>query len=774
MQNPPPRRLTLLLACTSFSAILFELILTRIFAVTLFATHAHMAIGLALLGLSIGALICFLFRKSPVPEDILLQTSKVTIYFGLFCLAGVLAAVYFPATREPLSAPESYAERSSIYNALLDPLWYSFLLAVLLIPFSLFGYLTAALFRQWKDFTPRLYAADLIGGGLAAPLFIPLLSLWPAPDLVFLICAVCSVLVVILTLGSSRPFLHWTSCALTSVFIFLLISSAMSESGILRLRHAAGLSEQNIIFQKWTPLTRISIHRDQREKEGDLLLLDNGSASQIPMSKEQVQKLAESGTRSLVYYVKEPTARTAILAAGAGPEISIAQRRGFTNIDAVDVAGEIFDIVAERYSWSPVNPFLKPGIKRIGLDGRSAIQTSDGHYDIIQMVHANLWSISGILADTWLPNLIETKEAFSMYFEKLNRNGMISFARGNETDQLVAPAAAALRERGVENPWNCMAYIAAGGEILIVKKRPWTPKEKERLHQALSRHFEGQYQILIDPGVKPEKKYLELIDSPNYRTDNKPFFDRPLDVLKTVRDIVTFRKLNMRNALVVVYHTLTIQFVFALVVGAVIILLPFLLKTPPNLTNVDWKFPLACAGLGYGYVALEVVFIHQFVLFLGDPAYAISTVLGVLLISSGIGSMLSARIDEKQLGRFISYSLALVVILALITALLLPSLFTHSLSHLPFYLRTLSVILAVVPVGFFMGCPFALIVRALPESSSRIIPWAWAFNGWMSVMGGIFTLVLFRGFGYSAALFAGLIGYGVAFFAMNLNSTRQV
>ena len=68
--------------------------------------------------------------------------------------------------------------------------------------------------------------------------------------------------------------------------------------------------------------------------------------------------------RSIVYRIHDAPARVAILAASAGPEVSIAQMYGYENIDAIDIAQEIADLVAEKFPDSPVNPYLHGNTNR--------------------------------------------------------------------------------------------------------------------------------------------------------------------------------------------------------------------------------------------------------------------------------------------------------------------------------------------------------------------------------------------------------------------------
>jgi len=58
--------------------------------------------------------------------------------------------------------------------------------------------------------------------------------------------------------------------------------------------------------------------------------------------------------------------------------------------------------------------------------------------------------------------------------------------------------------------------------------------------------------------------------------------------------------------------------------------------------------------IGTGYILIEVGLIQKFVLFLGNPTYALTVVIFSMLISSGLGSFLSRRVVGKDEGRLVT------------------------------------------------------------------------------------------------------------------------
>src|SRR6266536_244718 len=138
-------------ALSSFSALLLELALTRLFSVVLFYHFAFLAISIALLGLGAGGVFAHL-RKDWLSAW---PVRKV----ALACSA--LNALLIPIVLEIiLHVPVS-----------LDLSWGNFLrLSVIYlcsaVPFFLTGLQFSVVFARESAQIPRLYGADLTGGAL--------------------------------------------------------------------------------------------------------------------------------------------------------------------------------------------------------------------------------------------------------------------------------------------------------------------------------------------------------------------------------------------------------------------------------------------------------------------------------------------------------------------------------------------------------------------------------------------------------------------------------
>ena len=746
----------------SFGLVVFELALTRLFGVILFASFAHLALALAMLGISLGAVLQHMWPGLMPAQGLERRLGWASLLQGLTTLLAVLASVLLPVTTQFEQAPVHFGERSSIAWDLLDPLWFSVLMPILALPFVVVGLSFAGAFQRRKEHIGLIYGADLMGGALGALAFVPILTRLSAPD---------SVGVVMLSTAVSGAFLAWTcrdgrlggASGLMALSALGMICWSLSGHEIMKIRYAAGYSEEHVTYTRWTPLTRLAIHEDER---GIYMLLDNTSASEVITTEEARRRKSREAARGFVYSLYEPGARIAILAASAGPEVAAAQAFGHTDIEAIDIAAEIGDIVAARWPDSPVNPYVIGDTRRVWSDGRSAILHAEEPYDIIHMVHANLHSSAGLLATAWSPNLLETTEAFHTYLDHLSDDGTLCFAAHHHTRHFVRTVAQTLRERGVERPGDYILYVTGDQIFMLVKKHPWTTAQRDQVEAGLASGW-GKEEILLDPVFRDlglQRKYLRR---GLYMTDNRPYFESPGDFRRSIARV--FRRLlgqggEEAHAVDIIYNSLVLQALFVLLAGSLLLVGPLLRRGPVGLLDVrgagSGLIYVSC--LGYGYLAVETVLIHELILYVGHPTYAVTVVIFSMLLFSGLGSILAGRLKAEHLVGKLRVVLVLVLLLGVVQAWGIPWFLTRYALGLPMLTRAVLTALVLAPLGLVMGMPFPLALRVLRPEAAGLVPWAWAFNGWTSVVASLTTVFVSRLLGYDQALAIAFFAYLVA------------
>jgi hypothetical protein len=168
------------------------------------------------------------------------------------------------------------------------------------------------------------------------------------------------------------------------------------------------------------------------------------------------------------------------------------------------------------------------------------------------------------------------------------------------------------------------------------------------------------------------------------------------------------------------------------------------------------------AALGLAFLLVEIPLMQQFIGYLGNPAYAVTTVLFAILLFSGIGSQLSKRIPLLP-------SLGILCFVVISLPLVLPHIFEATLG-LPILVRFGISIAALAPAGFLMGIPFpGGIIKLTGEQEAGAvmgveseIPWIWAVNGAASVVAPILAALLALSAGFRVVLWTGAICYAAA------------
>jgi MFS family permease len=166
------------------------------------------------------------------------------------------------------------------------------------------------------------------------------------------------------------------------------------------------------------------------------------------------------------------------------------------------------------------------------------------------------------------------------------------------------------------------------------------------------------------------------------------------------------------------------------------------------------------ACLGYGFMMIEIPLLQRFVLFLGYPIYALAVVLFALLMFSGLGSLLSARLGlraEHMLVRVLAGIVALATLYIAAVPTLIAVLIGESLT-----LRIALTVVLLAPIGLLLGMAYPLGIAMLREFDERLVPWAWALNGALSVVASVLAIFLGSRFGFTTAFLTGVGAYGIA------------
>jgi hypothetical protein len=169
------------------------------------------------------------------------------------------------------------------------------------------------------------------------------------------------------------------------------------------------------------------------------------------------------------------------------------------------------------------------------------------------------------------------------------------------------------------------------------------------------------------------------------------------------------------------------------------------------------------ASLGLGFMFFEVTLIQRLTLFLGYPTYALTVTLFALLVSTGIGSLLSERAVAARDRTLLGIGVVLVGLVLFYLFVLGP--LTARLGGAAFPLRVGVAVLVLFPLGLCLGMFMPLGLRsvaALTPHADAYVAWAWAVNGFFSVVASVLGTMLSMTFGFTTVMVIALAIYGVA------------
>ena len=236
-------------------------------------------------------------------------------------------------------------------------------------------------------------------------------------------------------------------------------------------------------------------------------------------------------------------------------------------------------------------------------------------------------------------------------------------------------------------------------------------------------------------------------------TDESPFFH---DHLK-LRHLSRIYELVQRKWGFFIQQGYLVPAVFmqVVVIGFILVITPVFFvrrKTKQATGPVLSYFGL----IGMGFMFIEISMIQKLILVLEHPTYAVAVVLGSLLVSAGIGSLVGQRFANGP-GHLWKITLAISALTGCYIVLIpLWSLFISGGSLL---YKAVSVALVLFPLGFMAGMPFPGGIRMLSKLQPDLIPWAWAMNGFFSVLAPALSVMLAMKIGFSGVLWLAAAAY---------------
>ncbi len=785
-------------ALLSAATFLLQLALLRLFAVQQFYHFAFMAISLALLGFGAsGSLLSVRGRRfAPLP---------LCLGFGVTTVGAYLTINYLPFD----SFSIAWDPKQPLYLALY------FLAAA--VPFTFSGLLIGGelMAAGARGRSHLVYGANLVGSALGSLGSLVALNAFGGVGTV--------VLAALLGAASGGLFLDRgvlrrpggvAAALLLTLLVALGVGLLVRPPEMLaqRLSPYKTLSQlllaldSRLVFTEWDATARVDVVESPtiHSMPGLSLLapvgpppqagliLDGGTLlpiTELAPDADEAALLADHLPIGLAYRLR-PAAETLVLSAGTGLDVLLALAAGAQKVTAVEEHGLVIDILQGPYRDFTSGLYTDERVTGLERSSRVYARALEPHSFPLVMValtdpHRPVTSGAYSLTE----NYLYTAQAFRDYLRALEEGGLLVVTRWlqtppSESARLFGTVAAALEESGRDPKTHLAAFRSLRTMTVVASEKPLSAEEVETVRAFLqARGFDGVYYPGIEDtelnryNILPEPVYHELfteiLEHPekvyeDYRfdirptSDDRPFFFHFFKWRQTPEILAslgrTWQPFGGSGFFVLVALLALVS-----LAAAVFILGPLLGSRlrrggsgarEAGATLPTWRVLVYFACLGLAFLFVEVSLSQRFILVLGQPVTALAVILLGLLLFSGLGSF-TVRCWPLR------WALGALVLVVVLYPLLLPP-FSALALRLPEGGRLLFTVLALAPLGYFMGLPFAAGLRLVERHNAALVPWAWAVNGSFSVISAVLAVIIALSAGFSAVLWLGAAAYAGA------------
>ena len=788
MDHSPLRARGLLAALflVALATVMFEILLTRIFSLTMWYHYAFMAISVAMFGLTVGALLVFL-RPAWWPEATLSRALGMSALF----LAAAMAAVVFL--------------HISLYTPLPDISWTPMVVTFVIVsvPFVFSGIFVCLALTRFPSQIGRLYAADLCGAATGCLLVIVVLH-WLDGVSAVLACAVlaCAPALYLLA-GVRRMAALALTAALATVAVWSGFYLAKNEIALFRIQHIKGHEDFAVDYERWNSFSRIAVVPPTRYGAQAWNLSTEFKQKQVPIESRYIHIDGHAGTQLIGFdgdlkkidflrwdlpnFVQHlrPNGRIAVVGAGGARDVLTAQLFGQKRVVAVEINGDIMRTVNQRFGDFTGHVDRLPGVSFVNDEARSYLARSHERFDAVILTFIDTFAATAAGAYALTENSLYTVEGWEVFLDRLPDDGLLAVSRAvsPELGRMVALGRAALVRMGAKQPeqhlllvtnrhYTPLSVYPMG--VVLVRKTPFGAAELEQVHE-IARKL--NFDIEVEPGraATPLLRALatganpDLVEASglNYQapTDDQPFFFYMARASEWLR--LAGRSSSPISAPAAVLAAL---FFTVTVLTLICIALPLLLART-RLEPGDRALLGYFAAIGMGFMLIEVSMLQRLIVFLGHPVYSLAVILFVLMISGGVGSLVSGRIAGDRLYRRGLPVLGAVALALAATGLLIqPAVHSFAAAETPVRVIVSAALLA--GMGFFLGMAFPLGMRLAMRMRPQLAPWLWGVNGATSVLASVLAVVIAMLAGISVSFWTGVASYLLALTAFAFAGRR--
>jgi DNA-binding HxlR family transcriptional regulator len=430
-------------------------------------------------------------------------------------------------------------------------------------------------------------------------------------------------------------------------------------------------------------------------------------------------------------------------------------------------------------------PYTAPAVTTRTATLRGYLQPENTPYSLIVLptVGTDTGGLSALQPEPTI-----TSETLDRCWHSLAENGVVSVSTHahfppRESLRLLNMLIALIRENG-EDPQTRIAVIRSWSSVTLVAcKKPLTTAQHAAIRTfCATRGFD----LVWLPGLQPQDINIHhQVEFPLYHQgarklmgserasflrnylydltvvdDNRPFFNRfgrwqggavlQQQVGKRGR---AYSELGSFLLVTALFQTIAIAFILIPVPLVPVIGLPG--RRPEQIATL-----LFFTALGLGFMFLEMALLQRLTVYLAHPLWAAATVLSGVLFFGGIGSSLSGRFTCQLDQRHVQMAALLISTGVFLVLFIDPVLAATEMFEIR--VRVATALVLIAPLAILMGMLFPMGIQRLSIKHPHLIPWAWAVNGFASVLATLLTPLLAVQWGFLMVYISGLCCYLIA------------
>ena len=411
----------------------------------------------------------------------------------------------------------------------------------------------------------------------------------------------------------------------------------------------------------------------------------------------------------------------------------------------------------------------------LNREARGYFASAGESFDVIQLPMIDAFGASGAGLYATRESYLYTIEAVAAMYDNLAGDGVLAITRWARTPprdelRIFDTAAEMLRAEGLD-PGGRLAMIRSWATVtVLVFRQPITSAEANAIGEFCD---DRSFDLCCLPGMdKSQANKHHLLDEPYYfqaaaallgpqraeflddyifavdaTTDDRPYFFHSF----RWRAMAEFkRQLGSASSafLEIGYLMILAALGQAIILGLLLVVLPL---APGIGALKGCKQRAASLGffslVGLGFMLLEMGFFQKLILYLAHPIYSAAVVIAAFLIFGGVGSWIS-RLWPIAPRRLAAAGAGGVAALGLLYMAAMDGWLSLTQSQTQ-TVRFIVAAMTIAPLAVVMGHVFPAGLRHLGRSGPKLVPWAWAANGFASVVATVAAPLIAMSFGFT-------------------------